>query len=120
MRAGEQVDLLRAPDRGRGQVLVDAGLEHDVVLLEELLGAPQRLVEPAQRRAAVAGDEAGGVQPRREVALALHHRQKNAIMGGLGPGPPIDFCPSARNSMKPYLLGAPGQLGLAADRAVPA
>ena len=32
--AGEQVDLLRAPHRGRGEVLVEAGLEVDVVLLE--------------------------------------------------------------------------------------
>ena len=32
--AGEQVDLLRAPDRRRREVLVDAGLEVDVVVLE--------------------------------------------------------------------------------------
>jgi hypothetical protein len=34
-RLREQVQLLRAPDRGGGDVLVDAGLEADVVLLEE-------------------------------------------------------------------------------------
>ena len=33
--AGEQVDLLAAPHRGRGEVLVEAGLEVDVVLLRK-------------------------------------------------------------------------------------
>ena len=35
--------------------------------------APQRLVERAERRPAIAGDEAGGVQPGFQVALALQH-----------------------------------------------
>ena len=43
----EQVELLAAPDRGRGEVFVDAGLEMDVVLLDERLGLPQLLVERA-------------------------------------------------------------------------
>jgi hypothetical protein len=44
---------------------------------------PQRLVEPAQRRAAIAGDEAGGVEAGSEVAFPLHHRQAGK---GLGAG----------------------------------
>ena len=36
LRAGEQVDLLRAPDGGGGEVLVDARLEPDVAALEVL------------------------------------------------------------------------------------
>ena len=51
------------------------GLEDDAALLQELARLPQRLVQPAQRRAAIAGDEARGVQPGGEVALALQHRQ---------------------------------------------
>ena len=39
-----------------------------------LAGAQELLVEPAERRSAVAGDEAGGVQPGQPVALALHHQ----------------------------------------------
>ena len=39
-----------------------------------LLGAPEVLVEAADRRAAIAGDEAGGVQPGAPVALALHQQ----------------------------------------------
>ena len=43
--------------------------------LEVLLRAPQRLVEAAERGAAVAGDEARGVQPGLLVAQALHHHE---------------------------------------------
>ena len=50
------------------------GLELDVRAIEELLRLPQRLVEAAERRAAIAGDEAGGVEPRLRVALALQHQ----------------------------------------------
>ena len=75
LRARVQVRLLRAPDRRRGEVLVHARLEAHVVLLEVLARLPEREVVGAERRAAVAGDEAGGVQARREVALALEQRQ---------------------------------------------
>src|SRR5262249_40830450 len=74
-RAGIEVDLLGAPQRGGGEVLVGAGLELDVVLLDEALGLPQRLVEAAQRRAAIARDVARGIEVGGKVALALHHRQ---------------------------------------------
>ena len=75
LRAREQADLLRAPDRGGGQVLVDAGLEDDAALVQELAGLPQGLIEAAQRRAAIARDEPRRVQAGGEVALALQHRQ---------------------------------------------
>jgi len=48
------MDLLGAPQGGRREVLVDARLEFDVVVLDEALGLPQRLVETAERRAAIA------------------------------------------------------------------
>jgi hypothetical protein len=82
-RAGKQVDLLRAPDGGRRQVFVGARLELDVVLLDEALGLPQRLVEAAQGRAAIARNVARRIEPGSQVALALHHRQTDQ---GLGPG----------------------------------
>jgi hypothetical protein len=75
------VDLLGAPQRGRGEVLVGAGLEFDVALLDEALGLPQRLVEAAERRAAVAGDVAGRVEAGGLVALALHHGQPHQGLG---------------------------------------
>ena len=67
-----QLGLLRAPDGGRGEILVQAGLEEDVVPLEMRLGAHELLVEPAERRAAIARDVAGGVEPGAAVALLLH------------------------------------------------
>src|SRR3970040_1627070 len=76
-RAGEHVQLLRAPDRGSGEIFIDAGLELHVVRREVFLRAPQRLVQSAERRAAVARDEPGGVETRAQIALALQHRQAN-------------------------------------------
>jgi hypothetical protein len=75
LRLGEQVQLLRAPDRGGGDVLVDAGLEGDVVLLEEGAARVQRGVQPAQRRAAIAGHVAGGMQAGGAVEFVLQHGQ---------------------------------------------
>ena len=73
--AGRQVELLRAPDRGGRKVLVHAGLELDVVLFEVFSRREELLVVAAERRAAVAGNEACGVQPRGAVAADLGHRQ---------------------------------------------
>src|SRR4029079_15788322 len=73
--AGREVELLRAPDRGGREILVHAGLKLDVVLFEMLAGGEKLLVVAAERRAAVAGNEAGGVEPLRAVAPDLRHRQ---------------------------------------------
>ena len=73
--AGEHANLLAAPHGGRGEVLVETGDEGDVMLLQERLCAPQRVVIHAERRAAIAGNETRGVQPRRAIALSLQHRQ---------------------------------------------
>jgi hypothetical protein len=43
--------------------------------VEERLRLPQREIERAQRRAAVAGDVAGGVEPGKGVALPLQDQQ---------------------------------------------
>jgi len=72
---GEEIQQLRAPERGRCKLLVDRGLEDDVLRREVRLGLPQRLVVAAERAAAVAADVARGVQPRGGVAHALQHRQ---------------------------------------------
>ncbi len=75
LRAREQADLLRAPDHGRAEVLVEARGELHARRLEVLARAPQLQVEAAERRSAVAADEAGGVEARRRVAQLLHQRQ---------------------------------------------
>src|SRR5215470_2914076 len=73
--AGRQAELLRAPDRGGGQVLVHAGLEFDVVLLEMLARCKELLVVAAKGGATVTGDEACGIQPHGAVAPDLGHWQ---------------------------------------------
>src|SRR5262249_53956312 len=59
-------------DRGCGEILVQAGLEQNVVLIERRLGAHELLVEPAQGRSAVARHVACGVEASAAVALLLH------------------------------------------------
>jgi hypothetical protein len=49
--------------------------------VEELLGLPQLLVHHAQRRAAVAGDEAGRVQPGALVQRLLRQQQPHERLG---------------------------------------
>ena len=74
-RAGREVELLGAPDRGGCKILVHAGLEFDVVLVKMSAGRHQLLIIAAQRRPAVAGDEACGVEPCSTIAPNLRHWQ---------------------------------------------
>jgi hypothetical protein len=67
--------LLRAPDGGGGEILVEAGLELQVVGVEHLFGRVKGLVEAADGRTAIAGDIAGGVESRAAVHLFLHQHQ---------------------------------------------
>ena len=70
-----KLGLLRAPQRGGGEVLVDGGLEQRVARREVRSRALELVVEAAERRAAVAGDVARGVEAGALVALVLHQRQ---------------------------------------------
>src|SRR5215216_2004557 len=70
-----QFRSLGAPHRGGGEVLVEAGLERYVVGSQDLGGAHELLVEPAERGAAVAGNIASGIEAGAAVALLLHQRQ---------------------------------------------
>ena len=70
-----QVQLLRTPDRGGGQLFVDTGQELDMVPLQLCFCVPQGFVQTAQRRAAVTRHEACGVVPGGQVAPALHEHQ---------------------------------------------
>jgi hypothetical protein len=72
-RLGEEGHLLAAPDRGRREVLVDAGLEADMALLQVLFRPGERLVQAAEGRPAVAGNESSGIEPGHLVACALQH-----------------------------------------------
>ncbi len=90
--AGEQIDLLATPYGSGGEIFIDARLEHDVVRLQVLARFPQCLVEAAERRAAIAGNEAGSVESSGGIAFALHQQQAHQRLaagqgdaaGGLG------------------------------------
>lgn len=82
--------LLRPPDRGRGEVFVEAGLEDDIARRQRLFGAQEIEVETAEGRAAIARDEAGGIQPGAAVDCRLHEqkadnslrsRDEDAVLG---------------------------------------
>ncbi len=60
--AREGVEFLGAQDHGGGEVFVDARLEADVMRRHQLLLRPKLPVQAAERRAAVAGDEARRAQ----------------------------------------------------------
>ena len=70
-----QLGLLRAPQRGGGQVLVEAGHELDVVGLEDAPGAQHGGFERGDRRAAVARHVACRVEAGLHVAGALGQHQ---------------------------------------------
>jgi hypothetical protein len=70
-----QLRLLAAPERGGGEILVQAFLEQHVGRAQLFLCPAHLHVHRAQRRAAVAGNVTGGVQPRRAVARLLHQHQ---------------------------------------------
>ncbi len=48
-RAAEKIQLLRAPDRCSSKILINAGLEDNVMAVEVRLCCPQALVETTQR-----------------------------------------------------------------------
>ncbi len=69
--AREGVELLRTIKHGRRQILIDAGLEADVAVGQQLLPAPGFAVQATQRRAAIAGDETAGVEAHGAVEPRL-------------------------------------------------
>ncbi len=75
LRARKQVRLLGAPNRRRGQILVEAGLKADVGGVEETLRAPKLAIEAAERRAPIPGHESGRPEPGALVAVALRQEQ---------------------------------------------
>ena len=88
LRTGKQIHLLRAPDAGRGQILVHPRMKFDVIRVEIFFGFGGGHVDAAQGGPAIAGDEAGGVQAGAHVALALQHRQTDHRLGAGDEGTP--------------------------------
>ena len=75
VRAARQFHLLRAPYGGGGQFFVNAGGKHHVMRGEMRFGLPERFVETAQRRAAIAGNKAAGVTSGGQIAPPLDEHQ---------------------------------------------
>src|SRR3974390_2311567 len=75
LRAWKQANLLAAPHGGRREILVQPRLEANVMVGEQLLCLPKRVVRTPKGGTGIAGNEAGGVQPSRAVAFTLHHWQ---------------------------------------------
>ena len=73
--------LLRAPDGGRGEILVEPGHVQDIIGVEERLGLVHLRVDAAERRAAVAGDETRSVQSSAAVRLLLHKEHAHDRLG---------------------------------------
>ena len=63
-----QFGLLAAPDGGRGQILVQTGLEQDLRCRQALGLARHLQIDTAQGRSAIAGDQSRRIKPRGFVA----------------------------------------------------
>ena len=87
--------LLTAPDRGGGEVLVQAGLKNDVARLEHLVDAQQRTFQACNRRAAVAGNVSRRVQTGAPVQFT-----SASAAGGRRPALPVSiWCGSVRSNL---------------------
>ena len=75
-RAGQVAGELAAPGGGRAELLVEAGTGDDVVAARTASRwRCELLVEAAERRALVAGDERAGVQAAARVGAVLVERE---------------------------------------------
>ncbi len=75
------LDLLRTEHGGGAELFINRGQEAYPVLLKDFLCLPQRLVDHTQRGAAIAADEACGVQSARGIERTLHQRQAHQRLG---------------------------------------
>ena len=73
--AGKRVQLLRAEKHGGGEVFIDARLELDARGVHHLAPAPKLPIQHAEGGAAIAGDEAAGVEAGGLVETALFEEQ---------------------------------------------
>ena len=86
--------LLRAPHCRRSEVFVETGMEHDIVLLDQLLCALECIFQRSDRRTAIAADVTSGVEPGSLVPRLLHQHQANDRLGArqqLPSDPKIEF-----------------------------
>ena len=95
--AGDAVDLRPRPARhelgadhaGRGELLVEPGLEADVPLLAQSAEAKHLLVDATERGALVARDEGAGVQAGVRVGAPLVEREPHDRLEPRAEDPPV-------------------------------
>ena len=75
LAAADGGNLLSAADGGRSDFFVKARLKMDIVGFEQCLRLPKREIDAAERRAAIARDEAAGRQSRARIAPPLVERE---------------------------------------------
>ncbi|ESS36882.1 hypothetical protein P355_1630 [Burkholderia cenocepacia KC-01] len=74
------LDPLRAEHGRAAKFLVDRGQEAHAAGVEQFLRLPQLLVDHAERRTAIAADEAGRVEPLFGIDRALHQQQADQCL----------------------------------------
>ena len=79
-RAWRQMHLLRTPNGGRGQILIQPRLEHHIMRAEPFRLARQFPVKSAKRRSAIAGNEAPGAETLRGIHFLAQHGQAHQRM----------------------------------------
>ena len=124
-RAGGQRDLLRAPDRRRGQILVQAGVEDDMRRLQPRCFLQQQLVVATDGGAAIAADIARRVPAQRGIHLPAQQRQAHQRLDarhhdglarripsvferGFGP---LQAAHGTSPGFRPATMGSQGRLG---------
>ena len=75
-----QFGLLTAPDRGRGQILVQTRLEQHLGRGKALGLARHLQIDTPQRRTAISGDKPRRIKPRGFVACRLHQHQPDKCL----------------------------------------
>ena len=79
-RAWRQMHLLRTPNGGRGQILIQPRLEHHIMRTQPFRLARQFPVKGTKRRSAIAGNEAAGAEALRRIHFLAQHRQAHQRM----------------------------------------
>ena len=95
-RAGCQMHLLRTPNGGCGQILIQPRLKHHIMRAEPFRLARQFPVKSAKRRSAIAGNETAGAETLRCIHFLAQHGQAHQRMrpgqqDGAGAGFPTFF-----------------------------
>jgi hypothetical protein len=107
-RARQVLRELAAPGRSGAELLVQPRHVADEVLLEQLAVALELAVEPAQRRALVAGDQGAGQQPAAEVGTVMvDHEPDQRLDAGDQDAPVLEQVLVVEANLAPFPAAVP-------------